>query len=128
MMIAHHLKSERESRLFKIPFSFFSSQRYNEVRSEPLHPCDEDDECHLHDRVAPRDGHLAQGDKVSPWADKVCSRQLGPYLTNNNYHYFECISCKSKTSLLNNTVLSNSNTKLREFVVLMYQFCDNHKT
>ena len=59
---------------------------------------------------------------------KVCTRQLGPYLTNNNIHYFECSSCKSKTSLLNNTVLSNSNTKLREFVLLMYQFCDNHKT
>ena len=64
MMSAHYFKSESESRLFKRPFSFLSSQRYNEVRSEPLHPCDEDDECHLHDRVAPRDGHLAQGDKL----------------------------------------------------------------
>ena len=40
--------------------SFITVKHYNEA----LHPCDEDDECHLHDRVAPRDGHLAQGDKL----------------------------------------------------------------
>ena len=47
MMSAHHFKSESESRLFKRPFSFLSSQRYNEVQSEPLHSCDENGECHL---------------------------------------------------------------------------------
>ena len=30
----------------------------------------------------------------------MCSRQLGPYLTNSNYHYFECSTCKTKTFLL----------------------------
>ena len=48
---------------------------------------------------------------------KVCSRQLGPYLTNSNYHYFECSTSKTKTAILNNKISSNSNTKLREFVV-----------
>ena len=35
------------------------------------------------------------------------------------YHYFSCTTCKTKTSILNNTVLSNSNTKLCEFVILL---------
>ena len=35
------------------------------------------------------------------------------------YHYFSCTTCKAKTSILNNTVLSNSNRKLCEFVVLV---------
>ena len=64
MMSAHHFKSERESRLFKRPFSFFSSQRYNEVRSEPLHPCDDYGECNLHDHLAPGDWHPAQDDQL----------------------------------------------------------------
>ena len=61
-------------------------------------------------------------------ACNTCSTNLGPYTTNHNYHYFECNSCKTKTSILNHTVLSNSNTKLREFVILMYLFCNNHRT
>ena len=35
------------------------------------------------------------------------------------YHYFRCTTCKTKTSILNNTVLSNSNRKLCEFVILV---------
>ena len=61
-------------------------------------------------------------------ACNTCSSALGPYATNHNYHYFECSSCKTKTSILSHTVLSNSNTKLREFVILMYLFCTNHRT
>ena len=61
-------------------------------------------------------------------ACNTCSSKLGPYMTNHNYHYFECTTCRSKTSILSNTVLSNSNTKLREFVILMYLFCNNHRT
>ena len=57
-----------------------------------------------------------------------CNTTMGTVLTNNNYHYFHCNSCKAKSSVLSNTVLSNSNTKLREFVILMYLFCDNHRT
>ena len=57
-----------------------------------------------------------------------CNTVMGNVLTNHNYHYFSCSSCKSKISILNNTVLSNSNTKLREFVILMYLFCENHRT
>ena len=40
------------------------------------------------------------------------------------YHYFSCTTCKTKTSILNNTVLSNSNTKLSLWY--LYLFCDNH--
>ena len=61
-------------------------------------------------------------------ACNTCSSKLGPCMTNHNYHYFECTTCRSKTSILSNTVLSNSNTKLREFVILMYLFCNNHRT
>ena len=32
------------------------------------------------------------------------------------------------TSILSHTVLSNSNTNLREFVILMYLFYNNHRT
>ena len=64
MMSAHYFKSESESRLFKRPFSFLSSQRYNEARSEPLHSCDENGECHLHDHLAPEDWHPAQDDQL----------------------------------------------------------------
>ena len=35
------------------------------------------------------------------------------------YHYFSCNTCKTKTSILNDTVLSNSNRKLCEFVILV---------
>ena len=58
---------------------------------------------------------------------KVCSRQLRPYLTNSNCHYFECSNCKTKTFVLNNTVLLNSNNKVQEFVVLMHLFSTNHR-
>ena len=64
MMSAHQIKSESESRLFKRPFSFLSSQRYNEVRSEPLHSCDENGECHLQDHFAPGDWNPAQDDQL----------------------------------------------------------------
>ena len=57
-----------------------------------------------------------------------CNTAMGNVLTNHNYHYFSCNLCKTKVSILNNTVLSNSNTKLREFVILMYLFCENHRT
>ena len=30
--------------------------------------------------------------------------------------------------MLHNTVLSNSNTKMQDFVLLMYQFCNHHRT
>ena len=36
--------------------------------------------------------------------------------------------CKKKQSLLDNTVITNSNTKLHDFVLLMYQFCNSHQT
>ena len=49
-------------------------------------------------------------------ACNTCSTNLGPYTTNHNYHYFECNSCKTKTSILNHTVLSNSNTKRQQKV------------
>ena len=32
------------------------------------------------------------------------------------------------TSILSHTVLSNSNTNLREFLIPMYLFCNNHRT
>ena len=57
-----------------------------------------------------------------------CLTSVGSYKTNNNYHYFECGKCHHKTSILHNTILSNSNTKPREMVLLMYQFSDHHKT
>ena len=44
------------------------------------------------------------------------------------YNYFRCCNCKRKQSLLHDTVLSNSNTTLRDFVLLMYQFCNSHRT
>ena len=55
----------------------------------------------------------------------TCLTSMGKYKTNTNYHYFECGKCRQKTSILHNSVLSNSNIKLREFVLLMYQFCGN---
>ena len=58
----------------------------------------------------------------------TCHTSMGQYKTNHHYHYFECGKCHHKTSILHNTVLSNSNMKLREFVLLMYQFCGHHKT
>ena len=58
----------------------------------------------------------------------VCYCELGPYKTNANYNYFECRPCKVKVSLLQGSVLYNSNTKLREFVLLMYQFCESHRS
>ena len=58
----------------------------------------------------------------------TCLTSMGKYKTNTNYHYFECGKCRQKTSILHNSVLSNSNIKLREFVLLMYQFCGHNKT
>ena len=57
-----------------------------------------------------------------------CNSTMATLKTNHNYHYFGCSSCNTKSSVLSNSVLSNSNTKLREFVILMYLFCDNHRT
>ena len=51
-----------------------------------------------------------------------CYSSSGSYKTEGLYHYFRCTTCKKKQSLLHNTVLSNSNTLLHDFVLLMYQF------
>ena len=72
MMSAHHFKIESESRLFKRPFSFVSSQRYNEVQSEV--------EMASVISTIP----LLQEIGILPRTTKVCSRQLGPYLTNRS--------------------------------------------
>ena len=39
-----------------------------------------------------------------------------------------CSNCKKKQSLLQNSVLSNSNTTLHDVVLLMYEFCNSHHT
>ena len=86
MMSAHHFKSESESKLFKRQFSFLSSQRYNEVRSEPLYSCDENGEWHLQD-------HFGIGILPRTTRCKVCSRQLTPtrrtemVATNNSMEF-----------------------------------------
>ena len=43
------------------------------------------------------------------------------------YHYFSCTTCKTKTSIMNNTVLSNSNRKLCEFVILVPLLWQPHR-
>ena len=74
-------------------------------------------------RVPPPDNHATSSSSV------VGIEGLTPMPPpNHNYHYFGCSSCNTKSSVLSNSVLSNSNTKLREFVILMYLFCDNHRT
>ena len=55
-----------------------------------------------------------------------CSMTTGTYKSEGLYNYFRCSNCKKKQSLLQNTVLSNSNTTLHDFVLLMYQFCNSH--
>ena len=57
-----------------------------------------------------------------------CSSSTGSYKSEGLYNYFRCSKCKKKQSLLQNTVLSNSNTTLHDFVLLMYQFCNSHRT
>ena len=57
-----------------------------------------------------------------------CSSPTGAYKSEGLYNYFRCSNCKKKQSLLQNTVLSNSNTTLHDFVLLMYQFCNSHRT
>jgi recombinational DNA repair protein (RecF pathway) len=50
-----------------------------------------------------------------------CSSQTGAYKSVGLYNYFRCSNCKKKQSLLQNTFLSNSNTTLHDYVLLMYQ-------
>ena len=57
-----------------------------------------------------------------------CSSSTGSYKSEGLYNYFRCSYCKKKQSVLQNTVLSNSNTTLHDFVLLMYQFCNSHRT
>ena len=57
-----------------------------------------------------------------------CSSSTGGYKSEGLDNYFRCSKCKKKQSLLQNTVLSNSNTTLRDFVLLMYQFCNSRRT
>ena len=57
-----------------------------------------------------------------------CYSSSGSYKTEGLYHYFRCTTCKKKQSLLHNNVLSNSNTLLHDFVLLMYQFWNSHRT
>ena len=57
-----------------------------------------------------------------------CSSPTGAYKSEGLYNYFRCSNCKKKQSLLQNTFLSNSNTTLHDFVLLMYQFCNSHRT
>ena len=60
------------------------------------------------------------------YACSSCSSSTGTYKLEGLYNYFRCSNCKKKQSLLQNTVLSNSNTTLHDFVLLMYHFCNNH--
>ena len=46
-----------------------------------------------------------------------CYSSSGSYKSEGLYHYFRCTTCKKKQSLLHNTVLSNSNTLLHDFVL-----------
>ena len=57
-----------------------------------------------------------------------CSSPTGAYKSEGLYNYFRCSNCKKKQSLLQNSVLSNSNTTLHDFVLLMYEFCNSHHT
>ena len=50
-----------------------------------------------------------------------CSSPTGAYKSEGLYNYFRCSNCKKKQSLLQNTFLSNSNTTLHDYVLLMYQ-------
>ena len=57
-----------------------------------------------------------------------CSSPTGGYKSDGLYNCFRCSNCKKKQSLLQNSVLSNSNTTLHDFVLQMYQFCNSHRT
>ena len=57
-----------------------------------------------------------------------CSSPTGAFKSEGLYNYFWCSNCKKKKSLLQNTFLSNSNTTLHDFVLLMYLFCNSHRT
>ena len=57
-----------------------------------------------------------------------CSSPTGAYKSEGLYNYFRCSNCKKKQSLLQKTVLSNSNTTLHDFFLLMYEFCNSHHT
>ena len=103
MMSAHYFKSESESRLFKRPFSFLSSQRYNEVRSEPLHSCDENGECHLHDHLAPGDWHPARDDQLqgvleATWPLLDEQKWLQRIIQWNLFERISSIMCRTKYS------------------------------
>ena len=103
MMSAHHFKSESESRLFKRPFSFLSSQRYNEVRSEPLHSCDENGECHLHNHLAAGDWHPAQDDQLqgvleATWPLLDEQKWLQRIIQWNLFERISSIMCRTKYS------------------------------
>ena len=64
----------------------------------------------------------------SSFSCNKCNINIEVYRTIGNYHHYYCNSCKTKTSILQNCVLSNSNTKMREFVILMYMFCQHHRS
>ena len=64
----------------------------------------------------------------SSFSCNKCNINIDGYKTIGNYHYYYCSSCKTKTSILQNCILSNSNTKMREFVILMYMFCQYHRS
>ena len=62
---------------------------------------------------------LLQQMKILPTSGTCssCFSSSGSYKTDGLYHYFRCTTCKKKQSLLHNTVLSNSNTLLHDFVL-----------
>ena len=64
----------------------------------------------------------------SSFSCNKCNINIEVYRTIGNYHHYYYNSCKTKTSILQNCVLSNSNTKMREFVILMYMFCQHHRS
>ena len=103
MMSAHFFKNESESRLFKKPFSFLSSQRYNEARSEPLHSCDENGECHLQDHFAPGDWNPAQDDQLqgvleATWPLLDEQKCLQRMIRWNLFERISSIMCRTKYS------------------------------
>ena len=111
-------QKEKHNWLFK-NFHFFPfiwKPQKHEVPCEPHCSRHEDDGVHQMDVISTMTLLQEMGILPLGIACNTCLTILGPYTTNHNYHYFECNSCKTKTSILNHTVLSNSNTKLRTVV------------
>ena len=57
-----------------------------------------------------------------------CDKELKDLYSEKGYYYFRCLGCKKKISVRRDSILSNANVSMCNFILLAYLFVANYWT